>query len=509
MGKNDISGNKRIAKNTLMLYFRMFITMGVTLYTSRVVLQTLGVSDYGIYSVVGGFVSMLGYLNSVSVNAFQRFMSFALGSGDAKYLKDVFAASKMIQFFLALIIVILAETVGLWYINNRLVIEPDRLVAANWVFHCSVISMFINIISIPYNSAIVSHERMEIYAYISVFDVVLKLLILYLLVIFPADKLIVYAVLHVVVSLIIRVCYVIFCRRHFEECKVAARYDKTVFKEVFSYSSWVLVGNLGFSFKDQFSNMILNSFFGTTMNAARGIAIQVSGAINTFASNFFVAISPQITKQYAIKNYDRCRELVYMGARYSFYLLSLICIPIVVNIDYILDAWLGVVPEYTSVFIIISIVSSLIYSFTQSTSCAILATGRIKVFQIGISVIMLLELPIAYVLLKSGHSAAIAVAPSIVTNLIALIFRYEVLKSKDENYSRYRYYCTVVLKCTCVFILCLLTSAFISFHLPYTFVGFLISLFCSLCISILIIYIIGIDKSERQGLIKYIKNKRK
>ena len=319
-----------------MLYMRMIFILVVALYTSRVVLQTLGVSDFGVYTVVGGFVSMLAYLNSVFVASTQRFMSFALGKGDNDNISATFAAAKLTHLIIALIILVVAETFGLWFVNNKLVIDAGRMVAANWVYQCSIASLLITIVSIPYNSCIVAHEHMQVYAYVSILEVILKLVILYFLLVLPGDKLIIYALLQVVIALIVRFCYTIYCRRHFVECKVKPAIDKPLLKEMSGYAGWTALGSLGFSFKDQFSNIILNGFFGTAINAARGIAMQVNSAITSFATNFFMAISPQITKQYAAGNLEQSQKLVYAGSRYSFYLLSILTIPVIINIDYIL-----------------------------------------------------------------------------------------------------------------------------------------------------------------------------
>ena len=502
-----ISNNKRIAKNTAMLYLRMILILGVTLYTSRVVLRTLGVSDFGVYTVVGGFVSMLAYLNAVFVGSTQRFMSFALGKGDKDKVSATFATAKLTHILIALVILVVAETFGLWFVNNKLVIEEGRMVAANWVYQCSIASLIITIISIPYNSCIVAHEHMQVYAYVSIFQVVLKLVILYLLVILPGDKLIIYALLYVAISLIVRFCYTFYCRRHFAECRVKPAIDKLLLKEMSSFAGWTALGSLGFSFKDQFSNIILNGFFGTTINAARGIAMQVNSAITSFATNFFMAISPQITKQYAAGNLEESQKLVYAGSRYSFFLLSILTIPVIINIDYILKLWLGIVPEYTSSFLIITLISSLIYSLSNATTTALQATGDIKVFQIGVSIIMLLELPAAYIILKLGYPPYYALLPAIVTNSIALVFRYYLLKRMIPSYSLKKYYIQTVLKCIILFVVFFLPCFFLKKAFPESFGGFCISVVITVVFIAIIIYFLGIDKKERQMLNNFLKSK--
>ena len=297
-----VSSNKRIAKNTLLLYFRMLLTIVVGLYTSRVVLNTLGVNDYGVYNVVGGIVAMLSFLNSALTAASQRFIAFELGRGDLSKLKKIFCTSVTIHATLAAIIFVIAETVGLWFVNTHLNIDADRMVAANWVYQFSIFTFMLTVLSVPYNSCIVAHEHMNTFAYISILEVTLKLLIVYLLLVINYDKLITYGILVFAVALVVRLTYGIYSKRHFEECTYHFSFDKQLFKEMFSFAGWSVVGNLGFSFKDQAANIILNLFFGTVVNAARGIALQVNGIISGFSTNFMMALNPQITKQYAAGN---------------------------------------------------------------------------------------------------------------------------------------------------------------------------------------------------------------
>ena len=491
----------------MMLYLRMIFILVITLYTSRIVLSTLGVADFGVYTIVGGFVSMLAYLNAVFVGSTQRFISFALGNGDSDKISATFATAKLTHIIIVLIILLVAETFGLWFINNKLVIETERMVAANWVYQCSIASLLITIISIPYNSCIVAHEHMQVYAYVSILEVVLKLLILYLLVILAGDKLIIYALLQVAISLVVRFCYTFYCRRHFAESRVKPAFDKLLLKEMSSYAGWTALGSLGFSFKDQFSNIILNGFFGTTINAARGIAMQVNSAITSFATNFFMAISPQIIKQYAAGNLEQSQKLVYAGSRYSFYLLSILTIPVIINIDYILKVWLGNVPDYTAEFLIITLTSSLIYSLTNATTTALQATGNIKVFQIGVSVILLLELPLAYIILKLGHPPYCSLLPAIATNAIALAFRFYLLKKMIPSYSLKKYYFHTVFKCMALFIVFFFPSFLLKKALPDNFGGFSVNVLVTVVFIAFVIYFLGIDKVERGMLNSYIKSK--
>lgn len=495
---NSSANNKRIAKNTMLLYFRMFITTIVGLYTSRVVLNTLGVIDYGIYNVVGGIITMVSFLNLAMVAASQRFLSYELGKSDYERLKLVFCTSINIHGAICLVAFVLAETIGLWFVNAELVIPADRMVAANWVYQASVLTFIINVMSVPYNSAIVAHEKMSAFAYISILDVMLKLFIVYFLLVLPFDKLITYSVLMVFVVTLIRLCYTIYCKRHFEECTYSFVFDKPLFKEMFSFAGWSLFGNMGISFKNQLSNIILNLFFGPTVNAARGVAIQVSAHVKTFANSFTMALNPQITKQYAAGNLDASRELVYAGSRYTFYLMSLISIPVIINIDYILKLWLGVVPEYTSFFVIFTIITSLIHSMSECVTKAIQATGRVKWFQIGICIIMLSELPIAWVLMEFGYPPYAVMWPSLFTYSIAVFFRFFLIHNYVEGYSFGDYFFHVIIRCAAVFFASFGLSYMMSGITESTIFGLLFSMLSSLIITITIVIVFGMEKNEKR-----------
>ena len=473
------SSNKRIVKNTMVLYLRMIVSLVISLFTARVVLQTLGVSDYGVYNVVGGFVAMLSYLKSVFVDANQRFITFSLGEGNMEKLKKVFNTSVLTQCIFVVCLLVVAETFGLWFVNHKLVIDSERMVAANWVYQCSVGALVLTLLNIPYRACIIAHEKMGIYAYIGIVEVVLQLAIVYLLVIIPADKLIVYALLHLFVSFLIPVWFHIYCLKNFEECKLTLRFDKSIFKEMFSFSSWVLIGNLGFSFKDQFSNVIMNLFLGTTINAARGITGKVNGIVSNFVNNFLMAMSPQITKQYAVQDYEGSKRLVFTGSKFAFYLMLLLGIPVVANIDFLLKLWLGIVPEYTTTFIAITIVASMFYAMSKPLTTAIQATGDIKWFQIGIAIIMLLELPIAYVLLKKGYSPVWAIVPAIFTNIAGVFFRFFLLCRKSSVYNMWEYFTRVFLKCVVLFVVVFPTSILFNRLFGNNIWGTLLSIVCS------------------------------
>lgn len=495
---NKVSVNsKRIAKNTLMLYIRMFLAIIVGLYTSRVVLHTLGVSDYGIYNVVGGIVAMLAFLNSAMTTASQRFISFELGRNNLSRLKDVFCTSVTIHFTIAIIILLIAETVGLWFLNTHMNIAENRLTAANWVYQCSIFSFMLMIVSVPYNACIVAHEHMKAFAYISIMETILKLLIVYFLLVIHYDKLIIYALLVAGVSLFVRMVYGIYCKRNFEECKYHFSFYPGLFKEMFAFAGWSVVGNLGFSFKDQASNVVLNLFCGTAVNAARGVALQVNGIISNFSSNFVMALNPQITKQYAHGSIADSQKLVYAGCRFSFFLLSLIVVPVIINIDYLLQLWLGNVPQYTIQFLIGALVAALINSMATPLVTAMQATGDIKLFQIVICIIMICEPLLTYVVLHLGYPPYYAMIPTIGVTLIGLIARIFLLKRLISSYSIRYFIFHIMLRSIVVFSVSLGISFWIHQFFSTNFLNFFFTSFIALFITVVSIYWGGISREER------------
>ena len=399
------SANKRIAKNTLVLYVRMLFTMGISLFTSRVILQTLGVEDYGISSVVGGVISMFTFINAAMVSSTQRYLNFELVRGDANQLRSVFSTSLQIHALIALAIIVLSETVGLWFLNEKLVIPEARMTAAMWVYQCSILSCAVSIMSTPYNAVIVAHEKMSAFAYISILDVSLKLLVVYLLVVLPFDKLIILAILNLLVQLFIRYIYTLYCHRHFPESYFQFRFNKTLFKEMFGFAGWSFWGILAAILYTQGLNMMLNIFFGPIVNAARGIAVQVQSAVQQFVGGFQTALNPQITKNYASNNLPQMHSLMFRSARFSFLLLFFLSLPVLMETNFILTLWLKTVPDDAVIFTQIMICISLIYTTANPCIIANQATGKVKIYQMVVGGILLLILPISYVVLKLGAPA--------------------------------------------------------------------------------------------------------
>ena len=399
------SANKRIAKNTLVLYVRMLFTMGISLFTSRVVLQTLGVEDYGISSVVGGVISMFTFINAAMVSSTQRYLNFELVRGDANQLRSVFSTSLQIHALIALAIIVLSETLGLWFLNEKLVIPEARMNAAMWVYQCSILSCAVSIMSTPYNAVIVAHEKMSAFAYISILDVSLKLLVVYLLVVLPFDKLIILSILTLLVQLFIRYIYTLYCHRHFPESYFQFRFNKTLFKEMFGFAGWSFWGNLAAILYTQGLNMMLNIFFGPIVNAARGIAVQVQSAVQQFVGGFQTALNPQITKNYASNNLPQMHSLMFRSARFSFLLLFFLSLPVLMETNFILTLWLKTVPDDAVIFTQIMICISLIYTTANPCVIANQATGKVKIYQMVVGGILLLILPISYIVLKLGAPA--------------------------------------------------------------------------------------------------------
>ena len=392
--------SKRIAKNTLLLYVRMLFLVLVGLYTSRVVLRILGVVDFGIFSVVGGVIAMIGFIQASLGGATSRFITFDLGRGDMAAMKKTFGNIVTIHLLFAGIILLVGETAGLWFVMNKLQIPESRQVAAFWVYQFSILTAILSIVSIPYNAVIVAHERMSAFAYITIADVVLKLLIVYLLLVVPYDRLIVYSALFFCIQLFDRIVYGIYCNRYFEETRVGLHIDKKQFKEIAVFAGWTINGNLAVMGYTQGLNILLNMFFGPAVNAARGIAVQVQTVSQQFCTNFQMALNPQLTKSYAQGDLDYMHKLVIASSKFSFFIMLLIALPLMLEADVVLHWWLGDVPDHTANFLRLILCTSLLFTLSNPILVSVHATGRLKTFQLIEGTMLLLIVPVAYVLLK-------------------------------------------------------------------------------------------------------------
>lgn len=489
--------NQRIAKNTLLLYVRMFFMMAIALFTSRVILQTLGVTDYGINNVVGGLVAMFSLLSGSLSGAISRFITFELGKGRFDRLKTVFCTSVNIQLIMAAIIVFVAEIVGMWFLNYKMNIPADRMYAANWVMHCSILAFAVELVSIPYNASIIAHEKMSVFAYISIIEVVLKLVIVYMLYISPFDKLISYTVLFLCVAIIIRIIYGNYCSRHFAECRYQMRLDKHLFKEMASFAGWNFFGNTAYMLNTQGVNMLINIFFGVTVNAARGIAVQVDGAVNQFVNNFMTALNPQITKSYAAGETDAMVKLVCRGSRFSFFIMLLFIVPFELEADTILKIWLGVVPEQAPVFLRLVLLASMSNIFGNTLYTAMMATGKIKRYQVLVTIYGCLVFPLSWIAYKMGMPAY--------TTYIIFAFIYFTLNAirlmelkRVMNFPIMTFVNSVLWR--------ILLVALVAFTLPYAVHSFIdnnIVRLITVCVvgvawTAVVSFLLGLDKHERQ-----------
>ena len=472
----------------------MILTMLVTLYTSRVVLQVLGVEDFGIYNVVGGVVVMFSFLNSAMSSATQRFLSFELGKNDMFQFNRVFSMSINIHALIALIIFVLAETIGLWFVNTQLVIPESRLVAANWVYQCSILAFMVSVMSVPYNAAIIANERMGVFAYISIIEVSLKLLIVFMLQWILFDKLILYAILILVVAVIIRIIYGVYCKLQIEGCKYRWIADKKLFSTLFSYAGWNLWGNMAAVGMDQGVNILLNVFFGPVVNAARGIAYQLSAAVRAFVGNFQMAVNPQIVKRYANNELASMHSLIFMSAKVSFLLLLFMGLPLAIEAEYVLSLWLGQVPEYTVVFVRLVILIMLIDSLSGPLMTAAQASGRIKKYQTIVGGLLLLIPPISYLLLLKFSNPIIPFIVNTGMILIALFARLVLLR-KLVGLSIRRFFQNVIIPITII-----TTLASLSWYIPNPYSGFGKVIFTGCITSVIIIllsWFIALSSSER------------
>ena len=494
----DQSANsKRIAKNTLMLYIRMLFTMGVSLFTSRVILQALGVEDYGIYNVVGGFVTMFTFLNGGMVASTQRYLNFEIGRGDEHQLSKVFSTALQIHALIALAIILLSETVGLWFLYEKLVIPDERMNAAFWVYQCSIISCVINVMSVPYNADIVAHEKMSAFAYISIIEVLLKLLIVYLLYVAPWDRLIIYAILLLFVQLLIRWIYASYCRKNFPESHYCHKINKPLLKEMSSFAGWGLFGGLASVLYSQGLNVLLNLFFGPIVNAARGIAVQVQSAIQGFVGNFQMALNPQITKNYASGNLLQMHRLIFCSARFSFFLLYLLALPIIIEAEDILKLWLKTPPADAVIFTQWMLLVSLLYTISNPCIIANQATGKVKVYQIVVGSVLLLIVPISYIILLFGAPAYSVFIVHFCMECLAQFLRMYLLRSLI-NLPIKAYLKNIYLPIIIVAVLSALVPLYMHSWISDSSIRLVIVIVSSIFSVVLFAFVFGLTKKEKQ-----------
>lgn len=484
----------------------MLFTMVVALYTSRVVLNVLGVEDYGIYNVVGGVVAMFGFLSSSLGGASSRYITYGLGKGDIFHLKKVFSSIVLIHFCLVVFILILSETVGLWFLLHKMQIPADRMDAAVWIFQFSVLTMLTSVMSAPYNAMIIAHERMKAFAYISILDVVLKLLVVYLLVWVSVDKLKLYAGLIFCIQVTDQIIYWWYCRKYFEESRFRFIWEKSLFKEIFVFAGWTMSGNLAVVGYTQGLNILLNMFFGPIVNAARGIAVQVQNVVMSFCNNFQTALSPQLMKSYAQGELEYMHQLIVACSKYSFYLLIFLSMPIMFEAEQILHWWLGLVPEYAAVFLRIILTASILNTLADPISISVYATGNVKKYQIIEGAMLLSIVPIAYLLLKFTHVPPQSVffvhlGVEVLTQFARVQIALPMIGMDITRYLKDIIY--PILK---VIIVSLILPLIVYLLLPTTIISFFaICLTCVISVAITIYYV-GCTSTEREFALVKIKH---
>lgn len=495
---------RRIAKNTLMLYVRMLFGMLVSLYTSRVVLQALGVEDYGIYNVVGGFVAMFSMISASLSSSVNRFLTFELGKGDVDALKRVFSTSLSIHVVLSVIIVILAETVGIWFLNTHMTIPESRLYAANWVFQASIFAFVINLWSVPFSASIVAHERMSAFAYIGILDIVLRLVI----VLFIAysgidfDRLIVYALLLVAVVCLMQMIYWRYCYRNFEECRINLHFDAQYWKAMSSFAGWNFIGCTAVLLKDQGVNVLLNLFIGPVVNAARGIAGTVNTALTSFSANFMTALNPQITKSYAAGDYDYMFSLVERGSRFSYYILLIFALPVLFETEFILTLWLKNYPEHTVNFVRLILIVTLCDILSNTLINLQLATGKLRNYQLAVGGMLLMNFPLSYLCLNFGYPPESTLIVAFVISVCCLLLRLIFLRTM-VGLSVNRFLRKVCMNVLLVTIVAAIVPLFIYMQMSDSLMRFLLISIVTVLCSSFAIYFVGCTNNERL----FIKNK--
>lgn len=495
----DNSNTSRIAKNTIMLYGRMLFSMLVSLYTSRVILAALGVEDYGIYNVVGGLVTMFTLISNSLSAAVSRFLTFELGKGDTDGLKKIFSTALYIHLGLATIILIVAESLGIWFLNSQMNIPETRMYAANWVYQASLISFIINITSVPYNAIIVSYERLGAFAYIGIANVILKLFaVLFIAYVNTGiDKLILYSVLILFISITIQAIYVAYCKHNFKGVTNITKFDHQLLKSITSFAGWNFIGCTAGVLKDQGTNILLNIFWGPIINAARGIANTVNSSVTSFAGNFMTALNPQITKNYASGNHAYMTSLILRGSRFSYYILLFLMLPIILETETILNIWLASYPEQTTTFVRLVLIVSIIDALSNTLITLQSATGNIRDYQIAIGGTLLLNFPISYLGLKCGLSPNIVYYTAIIISCICLYLRLLFLKRMKALMPQV-FIKGVILNIIPVSLAALILPLILHITISNTICRFIIVVTVSLISTISSIYFIGCNKEERK-----------
>lgn len=505
-----MSGNsqnsKRIAKNTIFLYMRMLLIMAVSLYTSRVILQTLGVEDFGIYNVVGGLATSFAFFSSSLSNATQRFLNFELGKNDPQGANRVFCLSFLIYIVIIIAVVIIAEIIGIWMINYKLIIPAERLVAANWVFHTTVIGLAVTLISSVFDSVLIARENMKIYAYISIVEVLLKLFIVYTLNWSEIDKLKLYSILFLISHTIIKSISILYCAKRYPECKLKFVWDFNIFKEMFRFIGWNGVGTAVWMINDQGINVLLNIFFGPIVNAARGVSVQVGSAVNNFSNNFFTAVRPQIVKSYAAKDYEYFGKLINLSSKYSFFLMWLLSLPIIMRCGDILGVWLHDTPDYAVVFVQWILLYNCINVLTSPFWSGVQAVGNLKKYILIGSVVFLMAFPISFIFLKFGWSPVVVFQVMTIMRIVYLSVTIRIF-SKMVKFSITNYLLQTIYPILKVVILSGVISYIINHYVRVGLAGIIIMTLICITIVSISICLFGMSKGEHSFCYNMIRKR--
>lgn len=500
----ELSDNKRIAKNTLLLYLRMFYSLLISLFTARVVLQALGFTDYGLYNVVGSVTTMFTFLRSAMGNATNRYIAFGVGKGDADELRKTFSTCVIVHAILAILIIVLCETVGLWLFYNKMEIPPDRMSACFWVLQLSIVTCAIGVICVPYDADIIAHEKMGAFAFISILNSTLNLGIVYAVKYFPSDKLIFYAFLIFALQLMNRIIYNIYCHKHFPESKFARIVDKPQIKEMFKFAFWNLFGNMASIACTPILNIFLNMFFGPIVNAARGIAVSVQSVVHSFISNFQLAVIPQITKSYAAGQLRRMQKLIITSSKFSYFLFFFAALPLTIEARQVLTLWLGDIPDHTISFMQLTMLTMLITSWIQPLHTANLATGKIKKYQTWRGAVLLLMLPISYFALKAGAIPEVVFVVQLIVTFAAQIVMLFIIRPLIHLSLR-EYVTEVFIRTGIVSILAAVPSYFVFKFLPENIWTLLIVCVVSVIITAVFVFLIGLNRTEKDMVISKLK----
>lgn len=501
-----MSQSGTIARNTLIMYIRMFVMMIIGLYTSRVILNTLGIEDYGIYNVVGGVVTMFSIISSSLSSSVSRFLTFEIGRGDFERLKQVFSTSVVVQIVLAIGVMIIIEILGVWFLNYKMNIPAARMEAANFVMQCSILSFGLSIINTPFNASIIAHERFGIFAYLTLFDSILKLLIVFLLSVISYDPLKTYAILLLAVTVFVQLIYLIYCRRHFNECRFELKCNKALIKEMGGFAGWSFFGNTSWILNTQGIDILINLFFGVTLNAARGIANQVNNIVQGFVSNFMTALNPQITKSYAKGDFEYLQRLVFQGAKYSYFLMLFFALPLCFETKQILVLWLKIIPEYAVPFVRLTLISTMIFVLGNTLSTAQSSTGKMKVMAIGTSMVTFLEFPLVYVSFKLGMSAISCYLIHIFIYSVLLFVKINIVK-RYIYISYMNFVQEVLFKVLLVTLLALIFPLFIILTMDDSFWRLLIIAFVGCLTTLISVFGVGMNSSERTYMLSFFLRK--